>query len=90
MDEALDTARRAGVILNVSHMYPRPTRPPDEADVLIGKLEEARAGGLEVTFDLTMFPRGGGAWVRGCLVGPGTAATTRRWRSSAIGPDGPG
>ena len=46
-------------------MYPRPTRPPDEADVLIGKLEEARAGGLEVTFDLTMFPRGGGAWVQG-------------------------
>jgi N-acyl-D-amino-acid deacylase len=27
-------------------------------------LDDARAGGMEVTFDLTMFPRGGGAWVQ--------------------------
>jgi N-acyl-D-aspartate/D-glutamate deacylase len=65
VDEALDTARRAGVVLNISHMYPRPVRPPEEADHLVGKLEAARADGLEVTFDLTIFPRGGGAWVQG-------------------------
>ena len=65
VDEALDTARRAGVILNISHLYPRPTRPPEEADVLLGKLRDARAEGIDVTFDLTVFPRGGGAWVQG-------------------------
>jgi N-acyl-D-amino-acid deacylase len=65
VDEAIDTARRAGVTLNISHMYPRPTRPPDEADVLLEKLDSARTDGVEVTFDLTIFPRGGGAWVQG-------------------------
>jgi N-acyl-D-amino-acid deacylase len=28
VDEALETARRAGVTLNISHLYPRPNRPP--------------------------------------------------------------
>jgi len=65
VDEALETARRAGVTLNISHLYPRPNRPPEEADVLLGKLDDARAGGLDVTFDLTVFPRGGGAWIQG-------------------------
>ncbi len=62
--EALDTAERAGVILNISHMYPRANQPLEEADVLLGMLDDARARGLEVTFDLTIFPRGGGAWVQ--------------------------
>ena len=62
--EAIDTAERAGVILNISHMYPRANQPLEEADILLGMLDDARSRGLEVTFDLTMFPRGGGAWVQ--------------------------
>lgn len=64
VDEAIDTAERAGVILNISHMYPRANQPFEEADVLLDKLADARARGVEVTFDLTIFPRGGGAWVQ--------------------------
>ncbi len=62
--EALDTAERAGVILNISHMYPRANQPLEEADVLLGMLEDARTRGVQVTFDLTIFQRGGGAWVQ--------------------------
>jgi N-acyl-D-aspartate/D-glutamate deacylase len=64
VDEAIETARRAGVTLNISHMYPRPVRPPEEAEVLLDKLARARDEGIDVTFDLTIFPRGGGAWVQ--------------------------
>ena len=32
LDEAIATAERSGVELNVSHLYPRPIDPPDEAD----------------------------------------------------------
>lgn len=62
--EAIETARRSGVTLNVSHLYPRANQPVDEADVLLGMLADARAEGLTITFDLTVFPRGGGAWVQ--------------------------
>ena len=62
--EALETAERAGVILNISHLYPRANQPPEEADAILGTLDDARARGIEVTFDLTIFPRGGGAWVQ--------------------------
>jgi N-acyl-D-amino-acid deacylase len=62
--EAIDTAERAGVTLNISHMYPRANQPVEEADVLLGMLEDARHRGVEVTFDLTIFNRGGGAWVQ--------------------------
>lgn len=62
--EAIATAERSGVELNVSHLYPRPIDPPDEADRLIGMIEAARARGLRVTWDTTVFPRGGGAWVQ--------------------------
>ena len=62
--EALDTAERAGVILNISHMYPRANQPVEEADALLAMLEDARTRGVEVTFDLTIFNRGGGAWVQ--------------------------
>jgi N-acyl-D-aspartate/D-glutamate deacylase len=62
--EAIATAERSGVELNVSHLYPRPIDPPDEADRLISMIEEARARGMRVTWDTTVFPRGGGAWVQ--------------------------
>jgi N-acyl-D-aspartate/D-glutamate deacylase len=64
VEEALDTAERAGVILNISHMYPRANQPVEEADALLAMLDRARARGVEVTFDLTIFNRGGGAWVQ--------------------------
>jgi N-acyl-D-amino-acid deacylase len=64
VDEAIETAMRAGVTLNISHMYPRSGRPSDEADELLDTLARARDGGLDVTFDLTIFRRGGGAWVQ--------------------------
>ena len=62
--EALETAERAGAELNISHLYPRPTDPPDEADRYIDMIEAARARGMHVTWDTTVFPRGGGAWVQ--------------------------
>lgn len=62
--EALETARRSGVTLNVSHLYPRAPEPDAAADALLATLEDARADGIDVTFDLTMFERGGGAWVQ--------------------------
>src|SRR5262249_6232240 len=62
--EAIETAERSGVELNVSHLYPRPTDPLDEPDYYLDMIEAARARGVPVTFDLTIFPRGGGAWVQ--------------------------
>ena len=62
--EAIETARRSGVTLNVSHLYPRATEPDSAADDLLATLEAARAEGIDVTFDLTVFERGGGAWVQ--------------------------
>ena len=84
--EAIDTAERAGVILNISHMYPRANQPPEEADILLGMLDDARERGLDVTFDLTMFPRGGGAWVQslpGWARDGGNAATAAIIRDPA-------
>jgi N-acyl-D-amino-acid deacylase len=62
--EALETAERAGVELNISHLYPPANEPPEAADELLGLLADARDRGVTVTFDLTIFPRGGGAWVQ--------------------------
>jgi N-acyl-D-aspartate/D-glutamate deacylase len=62
--EALETAERAGVALNISHMYPRANQPPGEADRLLDMLADGRSRGIDVTFDLTIFERGGGAWVQ--------------------------
>jgi len=79
--EAIATAERSGVELNVSHLYPRPIDAPDEADRLIGMIEEARGRGVRVTWDTTVFPRGGGAWVQSlplwALDGGMTAMQTR-------------
>jgi N-acyl-D-aspartate/D-glutamate deacylase len=62
--EALETARRSGVVINISHMYPRSHEPPEEADHLIGMVDAARSEGIEATWDITIFQRGGGAWVQ--------------------------
>ena len=43
--EAIATAERSGVELNISHLYPRPSDPADEADRLIEMIEAARARG---------------------------------------------
>ena len=62
--EALDTAERAGVELNISHLYPGADQRAEAADALLAMLDDARRRGIEVTFDLTVFTRGGGAWVQ--------------------------
>jgi N-acyl-D-amino-acid deacylase len=62
--ESIEHATRAGVELNISHLYPRPTESLDEPLRYIEMIEAARAGGTPVTFDMTVFPRGGGAWLQ--------------------------
>ena len=62
--EALETAERTGVELNISHMYPHADLPAEAADELLELLDDARGRGVDVTFDLTVFQRGGGAWVQ--------------------------
>ncbi len=64
MAEALETAERSGVELNVSHLYPRAVEDDAAADALLAMLDDARSRGVEVTFDLTIFERGGGAWIQ--------------------------
>ncbi|MBA3234762.1 MAG: amidohydrolase family protein, partial [Chloroflexi bacterium] len=81
--EALETAERSGVELNVSHLYPRAVEDDAAADALLAMLDDARSRGIEVTFDLTIFERGGGAWVQSLPVWArdggmaGTAAAIR-------------
>ena len=62
--EALATAERSGVEIEISHLYPSPQDPEDEADRFIDMIDAARARGARVTWDVTVFPRGGGAWVQ--------------------------
>jgi N-acyl-D-amino-acid deacylase len=62
--EAIETAERSGVELNVSHLYPSPDDPADEADRIIDMIEDGRSRGMRITWDTTVFPRGGGAWVQ--------------------------
>jgi len=84
--EAIETAARAGVILNISHLYPRANQPLEEADALLAMLDEADTRGVEVTFDLTIFNRGGGAWVQslpGWARDGGSAATEAAIRDPA-------
>jgi N-acyl-D-amino-acid deacylase len=87
LEEAIATAERSGVELNVSHLYPRPIDPPDEADRLISLIESARARGVRVTWDTTVFPRGGGAWVQSLplwALDGGMAAMTSRLRDPDV------
>lgn len=57
--EAIETGRRARVPVNVSHLYPGKGDDPGEADFLLAMIDDATG---DVTFDLTLFQRGGGAW----------------------------
>ena len=62
--ESIDHARAAGVELNISHLYPSPDAPEDEPQRYFELIETANAEGIDVTFDVTVFNRGGGAWVQ--------------------------
>lgn len=62
--EAISLARTAGVAVNVSHLYPSAADPADMAEHLLAAVDQAREEGLDVTFDLTVFRRGGGAWIQ--------------------------
>jgi N-acyl-D-amino-acid deacylase len=87
VEEALTTAERSGVELNISHLYPRPTDPPDEADHYIEMIEDARRRGIRVTWDTTVFPRGGGAWVQSLplwALDGGMVAMTARLRDPQV------
>ncbi len=86
IEEAIATAAAGGAWLNISHLYPRPDDPPDEPAWYLERIERANRKGPPVTFDLTVFPRGGGAWLQ---VVPawardgGLAATVERIRDPA-------
>ena len=85
--EALETAERSGVELEISHLYPTPIDPPDEAETIISMIEAARARGVRVTWDVTVFPRGGGAWAQylpAWVRAGGAAATTERLRDPSL------
>ena len=62
--EAIETARASGAAVNVSHLYPGHHDEPGEVHRLLELVDAARADGLDVTFDLTLFRRGGGAWLQ--------------------------
>lgn len=62
--EAIAVASATGVAVNISHLYPAPDDPPGEAERILADVDRARAAGLDVTFDLTVFCRGGGAWLQ--------------------------
>jgi N-acyl-D-aspartate/D-glutamate deacylase len=79
--EAIRVAEATGVGVNVSHLYPSPADSPGEAEQLLNDIDGARARGLDVTFDLTVFCRGGGAWLQalpGWARSGGVAATVER------------
>jgi hypothetical protein len=63
--EAISVARTASVAVNVSHLYPSVSDPADTAEHLLAAVDKAREEGLDVTFDLTVFRRGGGACCTG-------------------------
>ena len=52
VQEAVDTARHAGVRLQVSHLLPRPGSQPDALERSMDLIDQAAAGGLEVGFDV--------------------------------------
>lgn len=84
--EAIETARLSGAPVNVSHLYPGRNDPQQEAGRLLEMIDEANEDGLEVTFDLTLFRRGGGAWLQGLPPWAregGLAATVERIRQPA-------
>lgn len=50
--EAIDTAERAGVRLQVSHLLPRPGASPDALERSIELIDGANARGMDVAFDI--------------------------------------
>jgi len=85
--EALETAERSGVAIEISHLYPTPIDPPDEAGTIIALIEAARDRGVRATWDVTVFPRGGGAWAQylpAWVRAGGAVATTERLRDPAL------
>ncbi len=52
VQEAIDTAERAGVRLQVSHLLPRPGAPADAMERSMAIIDEATARGLDVAFDI--------------------------------------
>ncbi|MFC2176910.1 amidohydrolase family protein [Actinomycetota bacterium] len=84
--EALETARRGDCPVNVSHLYPTTADDLGAAPELLELIETARGGGVDVTFDLTLFRRGGGAWLQSLPLWArdgGVAATVERIRDRA-------
>ncbi len=52
VQEAIDTARRSGARLQVSHLVPRPGAPADALERSMSAIDGASASGLEVAFDV--------------------------------------
>ena len=85
--EAIETGRRSGAPVNVSHLYPTRYDEPGEAEQLLEMIDQANADGIDVTFDLTLFPRGGGAWLQtlpSWAREGGLNATVARMRDPAV------
>lgn len=62
LHEAIRAGRDAECAVNVSHLYPGRADDHDEVHALLEMIDEANDAGGDVTFDLTLFRRGGGAW----------------------------
>lgn len=81
LEEAIETGRRAECQVNVSHLYPTADDGDNEANVLLEMIDGENERGGDVTFDLTLFTRGGGAWSQslpGWALEGGLAALTGR------------
>ena len=87
LKEAIATAERSGVELEISHLHPGPMDELDDAPRIIDLIGAARARGLRVAWDNTVFPRGGGAWVQNLplwALDGGMAAMTSRLRDPEV------
>jgi N-acyl-D-amino-acid deacylase len=62
IDDAIATAEAAGARVNISHLYPSPQDPSDQPERIGERIGAARARGIDVTFDMTLFRRGCGPW----------------------------
>lgn len=63
--EALRVGEQAGIPVNISHMFPvSPAHWGEPAHRATALVEAARARGVEATFDVTVWTRGGGPFVQ--------------------------
>jgi N-acyl-D-aspartate/D-glutamate deacylase len=62
LQEALETGRDADCSVNVSHLYPSHSDPANEAESILETIDRENETGGDVSFDLTLFTRGGGAF----------------------------